>query len=71
MKRLLTLITALFLTSVAIAQEPFSVQLPNDTLKLGTLKIIKINGEVKKNWTDVIRYFDYDAVKFNYTPKKI
>jgi hypothetical protein len=71
MKRLLTLITALFLTSVAIAQEPFSVQLPNDTLKLGTLKIIKINGEVKKSWTDIIRYFDYDAVKLNYTPKKI
>jgi hypothetical protein len=62
---------ALFLTSVAIAQEPAAVQLPNDTLKLGTLKIIKINGEVKKSWTDIIRYFDYDAVKLNYTPKKI
>ena len=71
MNRLLTLIMALFLTSVAIAQEPAAVQLPNDTLKLGALKIIKINGEVKKNWTDVIRYFDYDAVKLNYTPKKI
>lgn len=71
MNRLLTLIMALFLTSVAIAQEPATVQLPNDTLKLGALKIIKINGEVKKNWTDVIRYFDYDAVKLNYTPKKI
>ena len=71
MNRLLTLIMALFLTSVAIAQEPATVQLPNDTLKLGALKIIKINGEVKKNWTDVIRYFDYGAVKLNYTPKKI
>jgi hypothetical protein len=56
---------------VAIAQEPLAVQLPNDTLKLGALKIIKINGEVKKNWTDVIRYFDYDAVRVKYTPKKI
>ena len=71
MKRLLTLIMALFLTSVLIAQEPTTVQLPNDTLKLGALKIIKINGEVKKNWTDVIRYFDYDAVRVKYTPKKI
>ena len=71
MNRLLTLIMALFLTSDLIAQEPAAVQLPNDTLKLGALKIIKINGEVKKNWTDVIRYFDYDAVKLNYTPKKI
>ena len=71
MNRLLTLIMALFLTSVVIAQEPTAIQLPNDTLKLGALKIIKINGEVKKNWTDVIRYFDYDAVKVNYTPKKI
>jgi hypothetical protein len=71
MYRLLTLIIALFLTSALMAQEPAAVKLPNDTLKLGTLKIIKINGEVKKNWTDVIRYFDYDAVKFNYTPKKI
>jgi len=71
MNRLLTLIMALFLTSVAIAQEPAAVQLPNDTLKLGALKIIKINGEVKKNWTDVIRYFDYDAVKVKYTPKTI
>jgi hypothetical protein len=26
---------------------------------------------VKKSWTDIIRYFDYDAVKLNYTPKKI
>ena len=71
MNRLLILITALFLTSVAIAQEPLAVQLPNDTLKLGALKVIKINGEVKKKWTDVIRNFDYDAVKVNYTPKKI
>ena len=71
MNRLLTLIMALFLTSVVIAQEPAAVQLPNDTLKLGALKIIKVNGEVKKNWTDVIRYFDYGAVKLNYTPKKI
>ena len=71
MNRILTLIMALFLTSVLIAQEPAAVQLPNDTLKLGALKIIKINGEVKKNWTDVIRYFDYDAVKLKYTPKKI
>ena len=71
MNRILTLIIAFFLTSVAIAQEPVAVQLPNDTLKLGSLKIIKINGEVKNNWTDVIRYFDYDAVKVNYTPKKI
>lgn len=71
MNRILTLIMALFLTSVVIAQEPAAVQLPNDTLKLGALKIIKINGEVKKNWTDVIRYFDYGAVKLKYTPKKI
>ena len=71
MNRLLTLIMTLFLTSVLLAQEPAAVQLPNDTLKLGALKVIKINGEVKKNWTDVIRYFDYDAVKLNYTPKKI
>ena len=71
MNRIPTLIMALFLTTVAMAQEPIAVQLPNDTLKLGALKIIKINGEVKKNWTDVIRYFDYGAVKLNYTPKKI
>jgi hypothetical protein len=71
MNRLLTLIMALFFTSMSIAQDAPAVLLPNDTLKLGSLKIIKINGEVKKNWTDVIRYFDYDAVKVNYTPKKI
>ena len=40
MNRLLTLIMALFLTSVLIAQEPIAVQLPNDTLKLGVLIII-------------------------------
>ena len=45
MNRLLTLIIALFLTSVLMAQEPAAIQLPNDTLKLGTLKIIKINGK--------------------------
>jgi len=71
MNRLLTLIMGLFFSSMSMAQEPAAVQLPNDTLKLGALKIIKINGEVKKNWTDVIRNFDYDAVKVNYTPKKI
>jgi hypothetical protein len=54
-----------------MAQDEPAVQLPNDTLKLGALKIIKINGEVKKSWVDVIRYFDYEAVKLNYTPKKI
>ena len=59
MNRLLTLIMALFLTSVLIAQEPAAIQLPNDTLKLGALKIIKINGEVKKNWADIIKNFDY------------
>jgi len=61
---------ALFLTSVAIAQDAPAVLLPNDTLKLGALKIIKINGEIKKSWTDVIRNFDYDALTVNYTPKK-
>jgi hypothetical protein len=62
---------ALFFTSLTMAQDEPAVQLPNDTLKLGALKIIKINGEVKKSWVDVIRYFDYEAVKLNYTPKKI
>lgn len=71
MNRLHTLIMLLFITSLSIAQEPIATPLPNDTLKLGSLKIIKINGEVKKSWTDVIRYFDYDAIKVNYTPKKI
>ena len=71
MNRLLTLIMVLFFSSMSMAQDAPAVLLPNDTLKLGSLKIIKINGEVKKNWTDVIRYFDYDAVKVNYTPKKI
>ena len=71
MNRLLTLIMALFFTSLTMAQDEPAVQLPNDTLKLGALKIIKINGEVKKSWVDVIRYFDYEAVKLNYTPKKI
>ena len=71
MNRLLTLIMALLFTSMSIAQDAPAVLLPNDTLKLGSLKIIKINGEVKKNWTDVIRYFDYNSVKLNYTPKKI
>ena len=58
MNRLLTLIMALFFSSMIMAQDAPAVLLPNDTLKLGALKIIKINGEVKKNWTDVIRYFD-------------
>jgi hypothetical protein len=62
---------ALLFTSMSMAQDAPAVLLPNDTLKLGALKIIKINGEVKKNWTDVIRYFDYNAVKLNYTAKKI
>ena len=54
MNRLLTLIMALFFTSLTMAQdEPVAVQLPNDTLKLGALKIIKINGDEKKNWLDV------------------
>ena len=71
MNRLLTLIMALFFTSLTMAQDEPAIQLPNDTLKFGALKIIKINGEEKKSWVDVIRYFDYDAVKVNYTPKKI
>ena len=71
MKSLLTLFMSLSLTIIGISQDSSKTIFPNDTLTLGNLKIIKINGEVKKNWTDVIRYFDYDAVKLNYTPKKI
>jgi len=58
---------SLFLTTAALAQESTPVMYPNDTVKLGNLKIIKINGEEKKDWITIFRNLDYGAVKLDYS----
>ena len=70
MNRLFFIFTSLFLTTAALAQESTPVIYPNDTVKLGNLKIIKINGEEKKDWITIFRNLDYGAVKLDYTNTK-
>jgi hypothetical protein len=67
MNRLFFILMSLFLTTVALAQESSPVMYPNDTVKLGNLKIIKINGEEKKDWITIFRNLDYGAVKLDYS----
>jgi hypothetical protein len=67
MNRLFFILMGLFLTTVALAQESTPVMYPNDTVKLGNLKIIKINGEEKKDWITIFRNLDYGAVKLDYS----
>ena len=70
MNRLFFIFTSLFLTTAALAQESTPVIYPNDTVKLGNLKIIKINGEEKKDWITIFRNLDYGAVKLDYNNTK-
>lgn len=70
MKFSLPLLMSLFLTTAALAQESTPVTYPNDTVKLGNLKIIKINGEEKKDWITIFRNLDYGAVKLDYINTK-
>ena len=70
MNRLFFIFTSLFLTTAALAQESTPVIYPNDTVKLGNLKIIKMNGEEKKDWITIFRNLDYGAVKLDYTNTK-
>jgi len=67
MNRLFFILMSLFLTTAALAQESTPVMYPNDTVKLGNLKIIKINGEEKKDWITIFRNLDYGAVKLDYS----
>ena len=50
MKYLFTLLMFLLLTIVAQSQDSLRTVFPNDTLTLGNIKIIKINGDEKKEW---------------------
>ena len=70
MNRLFFIFTSIFLTTAALAQESTPVIYPNDTVKLGNLKIIKINGEEKKDWITIFRNLDYGAVKLDYNNTK-
>jgi len=71
MNRFLLVTLSFFLTIAVIAQNTANTNLfPNDTVRLGNLKIIKINGEEKKDWITIFRNLDYESVKFNYTKRK-
>jgi hypothetical protein len=70
MNRLFFIFTSLFFTTATLAQESTPIIYPNDTVKLGNLKIIKINGEEKKDWITIFRNFDYGAVKLDYSRVK-
>ena len=70
MKYLLTLLMSLLLTIVAKSQDSLKIIFPNDTLTIGNLKIIKLNGDEKKEWLSFLNDGDFKAIKFDYTKKK-
>jgi hypothetical protein len=69
MKYLFTLLMIL-LTIIAQSQDSLKIILPNDTLTLGNLKIIKVNGVEKKEWFSFLNDGDFKAIKIDYTKKK-
>ena len=70
MKSLFTLLMCLSLTIVGISQDSSIAIFPNDTLTLGSLKIIKVNGDEKKEWINILNSGDFKSIKFKYTKKK-
>ena len=70
MKYLFTLLMFLFLNIVAQSQDSLRTVFPNDTLTLGNLKIIKVNGDEKKEWFSFLNDGDFRAIKFDYIKKK-
>ena len=70
MKYLFTLLMFLLLTIVAQTQDSLKTFFPNDTLTLGNFKIIKVNGDEKKEWVNILNSGDFKSIKLNYTKKK-
>ena len=71
MKYLFTHLMFLLLSIVAQSQDSLRTVFPNDTLTLGNLKIIKVNGDEKKDWLSFLNDGDFKAIKFDYTKKKV
>jgi hypothetical protein len=71
MKYLYNLLIFLLLTIVVQAQDSLKKIFPNDTLTLGNLKIIKVNGDEKKEWLSFLNDGDFKAIRFDYTKKKV
>jgi len=51
-------------------QDSTKVLIANDTMLIGNFKIIKINGEQKKDLVSIIGNFDYEAIKIGYEQQR-
>jgi len=51
-------------------QDSSKVLVANDTMLIGNFKIIKINGEQKKDLVSIIGNFDYEAIKIGYEQQR-
>jgi hypothetical protein len=51
-------------------QDSTKVVVANDTMLIGNFKIIKTNGEQKKDLVSIIGNFDYEAIKIGYEQQK-
>lgn len=64
------------ISTIGFAQDDMSKQdsskvlFANDTMLIGNFKIIKINGEQKKDLFSIIGNFDYEAIKIGYEQQK-
>ncbi len=69
MKFFISLFLTLLISNLSNSQDSLKPLLPNDTLKIGRLQIVKISGVEQKDWTTVINNLDFSALKVNYLKK--
>jgi len=65
-----TLSTTGFAQDDTSKQDSSKVLVANDTMLIGNFKIIKINGEQKKDLVSIIGNFDYEAIKIGYEQQR-
>ena len=63
-------VTAGFAQDETGKQDSTKVMVANDTMLIGNFKIVKINGEQKKDLVSIIGNFDYEAIKIGYEQQK-
>ena len=63
-------VTSGFAQENTTKQDSLKPILPNDTVTIGNFKIVKINGEEKKDLISIIGNFDYESIKVKYEQQK-
>ena len=71
MKQTIFFLVLSFYYNSIFSQNVISDKLPNDTIRIGNFKLIKLNTDENKDWITVLKTADYKSVKINYTPRKI